>query len=125
MIEEHKTPVVDSDSSEGDGVEQEEFAEGDCDSDFEDTLGNNRRLKRRKREEVAKREANRIIGGQFLPSSSKNLYACVSCKLVLNRDKWRKLEQCPNCPQSSGLKDTTANFSNLIGSIYPKASWVA
>ena len=60
-----------------------------------------------------------------MPSSCKKLAACIHCKLVLNKERWRKLEHCPNCPQSSGLSETTEQFSNLIGSVLPKVSWVA
>ena len=89
MIEERKEIKSDSESDGND------FEEGDLrnDSDFEDQLlSESRRLKRRKREEDKVREAKKIIGSQYLPSSSKKLSACLSCKLLLNREKWRKLE---------------------------------
>ena len=125
MIEEHKKAEQDSDS-EGQTAQREKgFEEEDCESDYEDQLCNIRKAKRQKREHAERQEARRIIPAQFLPSSNKKLSACVSCRLVLNKEKWRKLEQCPNCPQSQGYCDTTENFSNMIGSIYPKQSWVA
>ena len=103
----------------GGGAQEADFAEGDCESDYEDQLDNLRQAKRRKREETAAKENKRLIKSTFLPSSCKKMSACVSCRLVLNREKWRKLSQCPNCPQSQGLCDTTENFSNLIGSVIP------
>ena len=81
--------------------------------------------KRRKRDENLKAEERKVIGNTYLPSGSKKLSACIFCKLVLNRERWRQLEHCPNCPHSSGLPDTTEEFSNLIGSVLPKVSWVA
>ena len=84
-----------------------------------------RDLKRRKREEFNQREEKKIIASAYLPSSTKKLLACIHCKLVLNRDKWRKLDHCPNCPQSGGLQETTDQFSNLCGSVLPRVSWVA
>ena len=47
------------------------------------------------------------------------------CRLVLNRQRWIELNKCPNCPSSGGLSDTTEDFQNVIGQIYPKMSWVA
>ena len=74
---------------------------------------------------MQQREAKRIIPKGYLPSSQKKMLACIYCKFVINREKWVKLDQCPNCPQSAGIHDTTENFSNLIGSVLPKVSWVA
>ena len=82
----------------GGGAQEADFAEGDCESDYEDQLDNLRQAKRRKREETAAKENKRLIKSTFLPSSCKKMSACVSCRLVLNREKWRKLSQCPNCP---------------------------
>ena len=55
----------------------------------------------------------------------KKMRACISCKLVLNKAKWVELQRCPNCPSAEGLSSTTESFSNIIGQIYPKMSWVA
>ena len=94
MIEEFKGPVQESD----DEIEvprkpnnEQEFGEGDLESDYEDQLDSLREAKRRRREETAARENRRIIKSTFLPSSGKKLSACVTCRLVLNREKWRKL----------------------------------
>ena len=103
----------------------DDFNEDDCESDFEEQLVAARQLKRQKREERAAKEAKMLIPKSYLPSHHKKLSACIYCKFVLNRERWLKLEQCPNCPQSHGLLDTTENFSNLIGSVLPKVSWVA
>lgn len=85
-------------SSESAGQKEDDFGEEDCESDFEDQANANRVLKRRKRDEERIREERKIIGTAYLPSNSKKLSACVFCRLVLNKDKWRKLENCPNCP---------------------------
>ena len=109
----------------GSSTKEVEFEEEDCESDYEDQLDNLRQAKRRRREEMAGKENRRLIKSTYLPASCKKLSACVTCRLVLNREKWRKLGQCPNCPQSMGLSDTTENFSNLIGPVIPGQSWVA
>ena len=83
------------------------FSSDDVQSDYEDQLEQNRDLKRRKRDEQIRAEERKIINSNYVPSSTKKLAACVFCKLVLNKEKWRKLEHCPNCPQSSGLSNTT------------------
>ena len=55
----------------------------------------------------------------------KDLRACLHCKLVLNKARWKLLGKCPNCPSSGGLCETTKDFQNVIGQIYPKMSWVS
>ena len=55
----------------------------------------------------------------------KHLRACLHCKLVLNKARWKQLGKCPNCPSSGGLCETTKDFQNVIGQIYPKMSWVS
>ena len=120
LIEQAKNKPPADDSSEN-----SDFAEDDLESDFEDQLESNRMNKRRKRDENLKAEERKVISNAYLPSGSKKLSACIFCKLVLNRERWRQLEHCPNCPHSSGLADTTEEFSNLIGSVLPKVSWVA
>ena len=106
--------------SEDSGFESDDIA-----SDYEDQLEQNRDLKRRKRDENQRNEERKIISGAYLPTSTKKLAACIHCRLVLNKEKWRRLERCPNCPKSAGLLDTTEQFSNLMGSVLPKVSWVA
>ena len=103
----------------------DDFASDDLESDFEDQLESVRMQKRHKRDEHIKAEERKVIVSSFLPSSNKKLSACIFCKLVLNRERWRQLQNCPNCPHSSGLGDTTEEFSNLMGSVLPKVSWVA
>ena len=103
MVETKKAQQVDSgDDSPVEVKESNEksFEEGDCESDYEDQLDAVRGMKRRRKEDAARTEARRIIPSQFLPASNKKLSACTGCRLVLNKEKWRKLEQCPNCPQS-------------------------
>ena len=110
MYEEHKGPVAQPDE---DGERQselinvrrgrpnkkeEEFDEAELSSDYEDQLDALRQDKRRRREETAAKENRRLIKSTYLPSSSKKMSACITCSLVLNREKWRKLGQCPNCP---------------------------
>ena len=76
----------------------EEFDENDLDSDFEEQLDAARARKRKHREQQHAMEAKRIVGSHYLPTNTKKLAACLSCRLVLNKEKWRKLEMCPNCP---------------------------
>ena len=103
----------------------DDFASDDLESDFEDQLESVRMQKRHKRDEQVRAEERKVIVSAYLPSSNKKLAACIFCKLVLNRERWRQLQHCPNCPHSSGLGDTTEEFSNLMGSVLPKVSWVA
>ena len=101
LVEERKAIAQESSSDDELQIrdaKEKGFEEADCESDYEDQLDEVRRMKRRKREENARQESRRIIPSQFLPSSNKKLSACTGCRLVLNREKWRKLEQCPNCP---------------------------
>ena len=132
MIEEFKGMVTRQEESDDEslkvkcgGEAELEFEEGGNESDYEDQLDSLRQAKRRRREEIAAKENKRIIRSTFLPSTSKKLSACVTCRLVLDKNKWKKNGRCPNCPQSQGLCDTTENFSNLIGSVIPGQSWVA
>ena len=102
--------------------EDEEFRREDCDEkDFRDEGPKKKRTKKAKEAE----QAAKIISTEFLPSSMKKLRACNHCKLVLNRQRWIDLGKCPNCPSSGGLSETTEDFQNVIGQIYPKMSWVA
>ena len=64
-----------------------DFEEADCESDYEDQLDSLRQAKRRKREETLAKENKRVIRSTYLPSSGKKLSACVTCKLVLNKEK--------------------------------------
>ena len=101
---------------------EEVFSRDDCDKrDMADTGIK----KRRQKSKEAENARPSIISTQFLPSSMKKLRACIYCKLVLNRQRWIELNKCPNCPSSGGLSDTTEDFQNVIGQIYPKMSWVA
>ena len=116
-------PLIDEEDFEASS--ENDFGQSDLDSDFEEQLDEARARKRKRREQLQKIESRRIVGSAFLPSNTKKLAACLTCRLVLNKEKWRKMAMCPNCPQSQGLRSTTDSFSNLIGSVYPKASWVA
>ena len=114
MIEEHKGPRIVDDESDMEaqadialqmgnrrkGKEEVDFEQDEGESDYEDQLDSLRQAKRRKRDETTAKENRRIIKSTFLPSSSKKLSSCVTCHLVLNKEKWRKLGQCPNCPQN-------------------------
>ncbi|CDW71838.1 UNKNOWN [Stylonychia lemnae] len=89
-------------------------------SDVEDQ----RKRRRRNKKNVQKMPT--IIDDTWLPSTMKKLRACNYCKLVLNQEKWGKLKQCPNCPESlAGLDETTDNFESLISLVLPMKSWVA
>ena len=96
------------------------FSEGDISDDSE---GRRRRRKRRGAHDANKRKL--LITDQYVPNSLKRLRACVFCKLVLNVEKWNKLEMCPNCPDSRGIQDTTDCFESIVSLILPKKSWVA
>ena len=103
--------------------QDEEFRSEDCDArDLVDDAARKRKKKSSNDEETGRKQ---IISTNFLPSSTRKLRACVHCKLVLNRQRWVDLGRCPNCPHSGGLSDTTEDFQNVIGQIYPKMSWVA
>ena len=105
--------------------EEEEFGRTDCNErDYKDD-GPKRRGKKGAQAEAEGNQRRVIISTDFLPASMKKLRACVHCKLVLNRQRWVELGKCPNCPSSGGLSDTTEDFHNVIGQIYPKMSWVA
>ena len=82
-------------------IKDDEFKEEDL-SDYEDE----RELRRGKKKKAVK-EAPKYIDDTYMVSSKKNLRACIYCKLVLNRDKWNKVEGCPNCEESHGIEDTT------------------
>ena len=70
-------------------------------------------------------ERKKIVSTEFLPASMKKLRACIHCKIVMDTKRWRDLGRCPNCPSSGGFTETTDDFHNCIGQIYPKMSWVA
>ena len=91
MVEDHKQ-VAESEDSDIDVRDGKDFDEADCESDYEDQIDAIRGMKRRKREDAARTENRRIIPSKFLPSSNKKMSACTGCRLVLNREKWRKLE---------------------------------
>ena len=63
--------------------------------------------RRRRRKLADPNEKPKLITTDYIPNSMKRLRACLFCKLVLNVEKWRKLERCPNCEDSRGQKDTT------------------
>ncbi len=100
--------------------EADAFSEGDISDDSE-----GRRRRRQKRGAKNAQQRKLLITDQYVPTSLKKLRACVFCKLVLNIEKWNKLEMCPNCPDSRGLQDTTDCFESVISLILPKKSWVA
>ena len=102
--------------------DEEAFSRADCNErDYNDTGARKTRKGKAKEAE----QQRKLISTDFLPSSMKKLRACIHCKLVLNRQRWIDLGKCPNCPSSGGLCDTTEDFHNIIGQIYPKMSWVA
>ena len=102
------------------------FGRNDCDEkDFQDE-GVSRKAKRAQvKAEQLQAKAKEIISLDHLPSSTKRLRACLTCKLILNASRWKELGKCPNCPRSGGISDTTENFQNVIGQIYPRMSWVS
>ena len=93
------------------------FGRDDCDEkDFNDDGGLSRkRRKKNKLDEQARAKAKKIVSTDFLPNSMKQLRACLHCRLVLNKGRWKQLGKCPNCPSSGGLCETTKDFQNVIG----------
>ncbi len=92
----------------------------------EEDLSDDSDARRRRRNRKGRHDQrNLLVTDQFVPGSMKRLRACVFCKLVLNQDKWRKHESCPNCPDSRGLPDTTDCFESVLSLILPRKSWVA
>lgn len=99
--------------------DSEEFKAEDISDDEE-----KRRRRRNRNKNVYQKP--KIIDDTWIPSSMKRMRACIYCKLVLNQDKWGKLKQCPNCPESlAGLDETTDNFESIISLVLPMKSWVA
>ena len=103
--------------------EEEEFKREDCNEVEYNDNGPKKRKKKGKKD--AEEVQTQLISTEFLPGSMKKLRACIGCKLVLNRQKWIDLGRCPNCPSGGGISDTTENFNNIVGQVYPKLSWVA
>lgn len=60
-----------------------------------------------------------------VPSSEKQLEACLQCGLILGASQWRTVRgkglTCPNTCEP----DTTPNFSGMISIMHPSSSWVA
>jgi len=69
---------------------------------------------------------------ESVPSSLKQLRACLLCSLVKSRGQFES-DGCDNCESVLHLKDrqdnindcTSASFSGLIASCKPSDSWVA
>ena len=102
------------------------FQRTDCDEkDFADTGISQKAIRAAKKAEKEQAKARQIISTDTLPSTMKRLRACVHCKLILNAARWNELGKCPNCPSSGGINETTDDFQNVIGQIYPRMSWVS
>ncbi|TNV75513.1 hypothetical protein FGO68_gene11734 [Halteria grandinella] len=110
--------LISEEQAEAEAEAQDEFKEEDLSDDEE-------ARRRRRRRGPAVPEKPKLISTEFVPNSMKHLRACVFCKLVLNQEKWRRYETCPNCQDSRGLKDTTDQFESLISLVLPRQSWVA
>ena len=80
--------------------EDADFNEDDI-SEYEDE-----RLARRRNKKKNQKVVYKYMDDDYMIGSKKNLRACLHCKLVLNREKWNKVEYCPNCEQS-GVEETT------------------
>jgi RNA polymerase subunit RPABC4/transcription elongation factor Spt4 len=101
-----------------------DFTRSDCnENEMFDEPKKNRKNKKNASEEQDNRK--KIVSTEFLPGSMKKLRACIHCKIVMDTKRWRDLGRCPNCPSSGGFSETTDDFHNCIGQIYPKMSWVA
>ena len=104
----------------GNKIDDDLFDENDLSDDLDGKKGT-----RRRRKDGNASNKKKLLTDEFTPSSLKKLRACVFCKFVLNNEKWKKLEMCPNCPDSRGIDDTTDCFESVISLILPKKSWVA
>ena len=67
----------------------------------------------------------------LVPNDKRHLTACITCKLILTEDQFRKERTCPNCKRAN-LQDydnlhehTSGNFSGMIALVAPRQSWVA
>lgn len=67
----------------------------------------------------------------FTPSSTKNLRACIRCRIILTKDQFLNLG-CPTCDETLRMKEsegrvlgcTTANFTGIIA-LLRQGSWVS
>lgn len=101
----------------------DDFREEGLDSDYEEDRGKRIRRKRKNQGDEGK---PKIIDETYMAVTKKKLRACTGCLLVLNQEKWVKLDGCPNCSSHhQGVLDTTDCFESLIAIIFPKVSWVA
>ena len=112
-----KAATVDA---QGNKIDDDLFDENNLSDDLDGKKGT-----RRRRKDGNAASKKKLLTDEFTPSSLKKLRACVFCKFVLNNEKWKKLEMCPNCPDSRGIDDTTDCFESVISLILPKKSWVA
>ena len=101
-----------------------DFTRADCN---ENEMFDDQKKKKRTKKGAQNNQDDRkkIVSTEFLPGSMKKLRACIHCKIVMDTKRWRDLGRCPNCPSSGGFTETTDDFQNCIGQIYPKMSWVA
>jgi RNA polymerase subunit RPABC4/transcription elongation factor Spt4 len=114
-----KTRVVNDVNDSQNESDQDEYKDEDM-SDDEDLR------RRRRNRNKGGHQKPKIIDDTWLPSSNRKQRACIYCKLVLNQEKWNKLKQCPNCPESlAGPDETTDCFESVISLILPMKSWVA
>ncbi|CAK0900199.1 unnamed protein product [Prorocentrum cordatum] len=68
---------------------------------------------------------------QFTPSSTKNLRACIRCRIILAKDQFYQLG-CPTCEETLRMKEsdgrvlacTTANFTGIIA-LLRQGTWVS
>ncbi len=61
--------------------------------------------------------------GKYVPQDTKQLAACVNCKIIMQESQWAKLQdRCPNCEQRV---ETTQDFVGMISTMMPRESWVA
>mmetsp|Transcript_48356 Transcript_48356/g.59493 ORF Transcript_48356/g.59493 Transcript_48356/m.59493 type:complete len:114 (+) Transcript_48356:51-392(+) len=49
--------------------------------------------------------------------------ACLSCKLIKASEQWD--DGCENCPNISGTRGTTPNFTGVVALMTSHKSWVA
>ena len=85
----------------------------------------NKRITKMKLKETEKERIDEdqvLFDEKYLAQSIKKLLACVHCHLLLPQKQWEKIEVCPNCPQMSGISDTTNKFNSVTSQIYPRIS---
>ena len=62
---------------------------------------------------------------KYVPSDSRNLCACLDCKLIMTANQWERIKICPNCRSNVADNNVTSDFVGMISLMMPRESWVA